>query len=89
MQRIYAHRLGTDEQINGGESQDRPPQNPICLKVIRGTWAVVDLFGELFQSMLDLFGMSGPNDRDRWVIPIAIGPMMSIIAFVVVALLIQ
>jgi len=50
---------------------------------------VVDLFGELFQSMLDLFGMSGPNDRDRWVIPIAIGLMMSIIAFVVVALLMQ
>ena len=50
---------------------------------------MVDLFGELFQSILDLFGMSGPNDRDRWVIPIAIGPMMSIIAFVVVALLMQ
>jgi hypothetical protein len=61
----------------------------LCSKVIRGTWAVVDLFGELFQSILDLFGMSGPNDRDRWVIPIAIGLMMSIIAFVVVALLMQ
>jgi hypothetical protein len=49
---------------------------------------VVDLIGELLYFTLNLFGMSPPND-DRWVIPIAIGLMALVIAFVTFALWMQ
>jgi hypothetical protein len=50
---------------------------------------VVDLVGELLYWIFDLILVSWPAEKDRWVIPIAIGLMALIIAFVTLALLMQ
>jgi hypothetical protein len=46
---------------------------------------VVDFVGELFYYIPELLYMLWPAKKDRWVIPIAIGSMVLIIAFVALA----
>ena len=50
---------------------------------------MVDLVGEFFYWILDLLYMLWPDRKDRWVIPIATGSSVLIIAFVALALLMQ
>jgi hypothetical protein len=50
---------------------------------------VVDLVGEFFYWILDLIYTLWPAKKDRWVIPIAIGSSVLIIAFVALAQFMQ
>jgi hypothetical protein len=50
---------------------------------------VVDLVGELLYWIFDLILVSWPAEKDRWVIPIAIGASVLIVAFVALALFMQ
>ena len=50
---------------------------------------MVDLVGEFFYWILDLLYTLWAAEKERWVIPIAIGSGVLIIAFVALALFMQ
>ena len=50
---------------------------------------MVDFVAEFFYSILELFIMLWPDNKDRWVIPIATGLSVLVIAFVALALFMQ
>ena len=50
---------------------------------------MVDFIGECISNILNLLYMLWPDEKDRWVIPIAIGSGVLIIAFVALALFMQ